>query len=187
MFFYFGNQFGQASSKLIAYGVLHMRGVGGKPGWFWLFALMGAFTILSGFVFGFFLPDSFKNPTSTFLPRRRLFTERELHILQTRVLIDDPMKGKKKSHIGLGAFKKAVSYILDSHIRADDQFGYWRLWVHLLISFANNGPQRAFDTYSPTIVGSFGFGDLQSNALASVGFFLQIPVSYVFSYVSDHL
>jgi hypothetical protein len=59
--------------------------------------------------------------------------------------------------------------------------------VHLFISFGNNGPQRAFDTYSPTIVSSFGFADLQSNALASVGFFLQIPVSYVFSYVSDHL
>lgn len=86
-----------------------MRGVGGKPGWFWLFTLMGAFTVLSGFVFGFFLPDSFKNPTSCFLPKRRLFTDRELHILQTRVLIDDPMKGKKKSHIGLGAFRKAVS------------------------------------------------------------------------------
>lgn len=35
MFFYFGNQLGQASSKLLAYGILHMRGVGGKAGWFW--------------------------------------------------------------------------------------------------------------------------------------------------------
>ena len=35
MVFYFGNQFGQASSKLLAYGILHMRGVGGKAGWFW--------------------------------------------------------------------------------------------------------------------------------------------------------
>jgi MFS family permease len=60
--FYFGNQLGQASSKLLAYGILHMRGVGGKPGWFWLFVLMGAFTLLSGLLFGFFLPDSFKNP-----------------------------------------------------------------------------------------------------------------------------
>lgn len=32
MFFYFGNQFGQASAKLLAFGILHMRGVGGKPG-----------------------------------------------------------------------------------------------------------------------------------------------------------
>ena len=109
MFFYFGNQFGQASSKLLAYGILHMRGVGGKPGWFWLFALMGAFTIASGCILGFFLPDSFKNPRSTFLPKTSFFTERELHILKSRVVMDDPMKGKKKKHIGLASFKKAVS------------------------------------------------------------------------------
>jgi MFS family permease len=128
MFFYFGNQFGQASSKLLAYGILHMRGVGDKAGklrtihklnkvtnntlgWFWLFVLMGAFTVLSGVVLGCCLPDSFKNPRSTFLPNVKIFNERELHILQSRILLDDPMKGKKKRKIGLGAFKKAVSLI----------------------------------------------------------------------------
>ena len=109
MVFYFGNQLGQASAKLLAFGILHMRGVGGQPGWFWLFALMGAFTVLAGFVFGFFLPDSFRRPRSTFLPRVRCFTDREVHILQTRVLLDDPAKGRKKEKIGRDAFRRAVS------------------------------------------------------------------------------
>lgn len=109
MIFYFGNQFGQASAKLLAYGILHMRGVAGQAGWFWLFVLMGAFTIFSGFILGFFLPDSFKKPRSTFLPWIDIFTEREVHILQTRVLLDDPAKGRKKKKIGAPAFKKAVS------------------------------------------------------------------------------
>jgi hypothetical protein len=61
-----------------------------------------------------------------------------------------------------------------------------RLWVHFLITLCNNGPQRAFDTYSPSIVSSFGFQALQANALASVGLFLQIPTSWTFSWVSDH-
>jgi predicted MFS family arabinose efflux permease len=172
MFFYFGNQFGQASSKLLAYGILHMRGVGGKAGWFWLFTLMGAFTILSGFILGFCLPDSFKNPHSTFLPKVKIFSERELHILKTRVHLDEPAKGKKKKSIGLPAFKKA--------------FGNWRLWIHFVITLCNNGPQRGFDTYAPTIVKGFGFEGLTSNALASVGLFIQIPVSFAFSYISDH-
>ncbi|KAG7293701.1 hypothetical protein NEMBOFW57_003758 [Staphylotrichum longicolle] len=172
MFFYFGNQFGQASSKLLAYGILHMRGVADRAGWFWLFVLMGGFTLLSGVVLGLCLPDSFRNPCPSFLPGKALFTERELHILQTRVLMDDPMKGKKKKSINLGAFKRA--------------FSNWRLWCHVLITLSNNGPQRAFDTYSPSIVSSFGFGALTSNAMASVGLFLQIPVSFGFSYVSDH-
>jgi MFS family permease len=50
----------------------------------------------------------------------------------------------------------------------------------------NNGPQRGFDTYSPSIVNSFGYGNLKSNAMASVGFWLQVPLSYCFSFVSDH-
>ncbi|GJN72225.1 hypothetical protein PLIIFM63780_005442 [Purpureocillium lilacinum] len=171
MVFYFGNQIGQASAKLLAFGILHMRGVGGQPGWFWLFALMGAFTVLGGFVFGFFLPDSFRNPRSTFLPNVQWFTERELHILQTRVLIDDPMKGRKKKRIGGDAFKRT--------------FMDWRIWVHFLITLCNNGPQRAFDTYAPSIVTSFGFGSLVSNAMAAVGLFLQVPMSFAFSWVSD--
>lgn len=190
MVFYFGNQFGQASAKLLAYGILHMRGVGGKAGWFWLFVLMGGFTILSGFIYGFFLPDSVKRPTSTFLPTVQIFTERECHILRTRILIDDPMKGKKKKRIGLAAFKKLVcTGSLDTMFTYADnlQFLHWRMWVHFLITLSNNGPQRAFDTYAPTIVSSFGFPALSANALASVGLFLQIPVSFGFSYVSDHL
>jgi MFS family permease len=117
MIFYFGNQFGQASSKLLAYGILHMRGVGGKAGWFWLFTLMGGFTIISGFIFGIFLPDSFKRPKSTFLPNRKIFQERELYILRTRVLLDDPAKGMKKKHIGLPAFKSVVSEVLEGFTR----------------------------------------------------------------------
>lgn len=150
-----------------------MRGVGGKPGWFWLFALMGLFTVFCGVILGFCLPNSFAKPTSSFLPNYSFFTEREIHILQTRVLLDDPMKGKKKRHLSLGAFKQA--------------FGNWRLWVHTAISLCNNGPQRGFDTYAPSLVTGFGFGPLRSNALAAVGLFLQVPVSFVFSYVSDHL
>ena len=122
MIFYFGNQLGQASSKLLAYGILHMRGVGGKAGWFWLFTLMGAFTIASGMVLGFFLPDSFKNPHSTFLPKWHIFTEREIHILNSRVLLDDPMKGKKKKKIGRAAFKKAVSTLTYRKVMAADHF-----------------------------------------------------------------
>jgi hypothetical protein len=36
------------------------------------------------------------------------------------------------------------------------------------------------------LVEEFGFGSLRSNAMASVGLFIQIPVSFAFSYVSDH-
>lgn len=55
----------------------------------------------------------------------------------------------------------------------------------MLITLANNGPFRGFDTYSPSIIKGFGYPSLQSNAMAAVGLFIQVPVSFVFSYVSD--
>jgi MFS family permease len=108
MVFFFGNQLGQASAKLIAYGILHMRGVAGQPGWFWLFVIMGAFTIACGILLGFCLPDSLYKPRSWFLPKHSFFSDREMHILRTRVLIDDPNKDWKKKHIGVASFKRAV-------------------------------------------------------------------------------
>jgi len=54
-----------------------------------------------------------------------------------------------------------------------------------MISIADTGPSRGFDTYAPTIIKSFGFPGLASNALASVGLFIQIPVAFGFSWVSD--
>ncbi|XMA13595.1 hypothetical protein WAI453_006386 [Rhynchosporium graminicola] len=109
MFFFFGVQFGQASSKLLAYGILPMRGVGGIIGWFWLFVLMGVFTYMSGCVLGLSLPESFKKHSSAFLSKRNIFTERELHILRSRVLMIEPMKDKKKKRIGKAAFIKAFA------------------------------------------------------------------------------
>lgn len=118
MIFFFGNQLGQASAKLIAYGILHMRGVAGRPGWFWLFVLMGAFTIASGIILGFFLPDSFDRPHSWFLPRWQIFTGRELYILRNRVYNDDPSKAERKSHIGRRAFAKCVCPHIPSTCKA---------------------------------------------------------------------
>ncbi|KAK3697888.1 hypothetical protein LTR37_017205 [Vermiconidia calcicola] len=187
MIFYFGNQFGQASAKLLAYGILHMRGVGGKPGWFWLFVLMGVFTILCGCVLGFCLPDSFKNPHSTFAPKWNIFSERELYILNKRVKLDDPAKGRKKKRIGSAAFKKAqledVDTPLDYNVQQRVSDSTISSTEYILIS---PSPQRGFDTYAPSLVEEFGFGSLSSNALASVGLFIQIPVSFTFSYISDH-
>lgn len=61
------------------------------------------------------------------------------------------------------------------------------MWVHFLITLCNNGPQRGFDTYAPSLVKEMGFDGLKANAMAAVGLFIQIPVSYTFSWVSDHL
>lgn len=90
-----------------------MRGVSGKPGWFWLFLLEGILTCIIAFVVSnltdnidsenmstnthliqsfLYLPTS---PTATkgVLFRKPWFTEREEVIMVNRILRDDPAKG----------------------------------------------------------------------------------------------
>ncbi|KAH7098810.1 alternative sulfate transporter [Auriculariales sp. MPI-PUGE-AT-0066] len=171
MIFFVGNLGAAASTNLIAYGVLHMRGVGGKPGWFWLFILMGLFSILIGIILALLLPDSVHKPTPWLLPRIQYFTERELYILRRRVHLDDPTKAAGPIRI----HGRDIVNTLKN----------WRLWPHVFITLCNNGPLTGFNNYAPTIVNSFGFDRLRSNALASIGPWILIPVSVTFSVISD--
>lgn len=63
-------------SALLAAGILEMRGIGGHPGWFWLFLLEGLLTVLLGIISLLYLPSS---PTSTksILCPKPWYTERE--------------------------------------------------------------------------------------------------------------
>ena len=47
-----------AFSGLLAYGIIIMDGVGGRPGWAWIFILEGLFTFMFGVASFFILPHS---------------------------------------------------------------------------------------------------------------------------------
>ncbi|KAG6889526.1 hypothetical protein C0995_000408 [Termitomyces sp. Mi166 len=49
---------GGAFSGLLAYGIIRMDGLGGRPGWAWIFILEGVFSILFGISTFFTLPHS---------------------------------------------------------------------------------------------------------------------------------
>jgi MFS family permease len=63
-------------SALLAAGILEMRGINGKPGWFYLFLIEGLLTFLIGAISMLYLPAS---PTSTksVLCRKPWYSERE--------------------------------------------------------------------------------------------------------------
>lgn len=63
-------------SALLAAGILEMRGVKGKPGWFWLFLLEGLLTVVIAFVSYLWLPIS-PTSTKTVIWRKGWYTERE--------------------------------------------------------------------------------------------------------------
>lgn len=47
-----------AFSGLLAFGIIKMNGVGGRPGWAWIFILEGLFTVVFGVLSYFLLPRS---------------------------------------------------------------------------------------------------------------------------------
>lgn len=47
-----------AFSGLLAAAILHMDGIGGKPGWAWIFILEGLFTVVFGIFSFFIIPES---------------------------------------------------------------------------------------------------------------------------------
>ncbi|KAJ9156231.1 Alternative sulfate transporter [Pleurostoma richardsiae] len=168
-FFFFANGLATAVGGLLAYAILHMRGVGGLAGWQWLFILEGIFTILAGVVFACLFPGLPNNPVS--LTGIRYFNEKETMILQQRVLLDDPLKAMKRSFITL---PDVLSTLANT-----------KLWVHITLTTVGLAPSTALWSYAPTIVASFGYNRLKANAMTSVGQWISLSLVLFAGFVAD--
>ncbi|CAL1707466.1 unnamed protein product [Somion occarium] len=71
-----------AFSSLPAAAIRNMHGIGGKPGWAWIFILEGLFTVLIGFIAFFFIPSTLEDS--------RFLTQRQKDILMARLARDRP-------------------------------------------------------------------------------------------------
>lgn len=126
-------------------------------------------TIASGLLFIAFLPKSPSSPKS-FLGFC-YFNERETYILQQRVLYDDASKERKHNSISL----RELGHILSN----------WRIYPHVLISMCGIAPATTLGSYGATLVKSFGYGALKSNALVSVGPWIHIILNLLSGYLAD--
>ncbi|KAM0540964.1 hypothetical protein ACHAPJ_013426 [Fusarium lateritium] len=164
--FFIGNMTAAAMTGIIAYGILHMRGVAGLAGWQWLFIIEGIFTVLVGIAFLLTFPDQVIKPVS--ILKVRYFTERESQILYQRVLRDDPSKAQVGQHVTMKEIKSALTN--------------WRLLPHIGFTICGLAPASAFGSYAPSLVVSFGFERLQSNALVSIGFWSLLVTNLIWGY-----
>ncbi|KAL1984909.1 hypothetical protein VTN96DRAFT_8568 [Rasamsonia emersonii] len=170
--FFIGNMVAQAISGLVAYGVLQMRGICGLGGWQWLFLqIEGLFGILVGIIFILFFPQSTANPVN--LLRTQYFTERETQILVRRLLLDDPSKHHRHKNITRQEILRTL--------------GNWRLYPHVILTIAGLAPSSTMWSYAPTLINSFGYPRLKSNALVSVGQWLQLVLNVLWGMAADKL
>ncbi|KAF2419889.1 MFS general substrate transporter [Tothia fuscella] len=92
-FFWTAMSMADIFSALLAYGLLHMRGVQGKSGWRWLFLLEGLLTLLIGLLAFLLMPASPTSTASWFRGKKGWFTEKEEKIMINRIIREDPSKG----------------------------------------------------------------------------------------------
>ncbi|KAI1848485.1 hypothetical protein JX266_005791 [Neoarthrinium moseri] len=160
-------------SALLAAGILEMRGVAGRPGWFWLFLLEGLLTVILGVVSFLYLPLS---PTSTksVLCPRPWYTEKEETIMINRILRDDPAKG-------LTAIKEPATW-KDIKAAWGDK-SMWGLYFIGLVAYIPATPVQAYLTLT---LRRLGFTTFASNMLTAPSAGLQIITMLALAYSSNY-
>lgn len=129
--------------------------------------------MLVGIAFVFLLPHS---PSST-LPLCKIkafdiFSDRDRHILQNRVVLDDPHK------------ETAIMQLTPKHILL--ALCDIRLWGHFAINVLSLAPKGGLALYSPTVIKALGFDTTNANLLSSVSNYGVIILSLLFAWGSDY-
>ncbi|KAF7719091.1 Uncharacterized protein PECH_000277 [Penicillium ucsense] len=160
-------------SALLAAGILKMRGIGGHPGWFWLFLLEGLLTCIIALVAFLWLPAS---PTSTkgIIWRKPWYTEREEAIMVNRILRDDPAKG-------LTAIKEPVHWSDIKEAWMDKSM--WGLYLIGLVAYIPATPVQGYLTLT---LRRIGFSTFDSNMLTVPSAVLQIFTMLAIAYSSNY-
>jgi MFS family permease len=120
------------------------------------------------------MPKSTKD-TNTLVKMKRfnLWNDRERHIMDNRVLLDDPRKIVRLSGIG---FRRVLSILSDHHI-----------WGHCFINIISLAPKGGLGFYGPLIVKSFGFDSIEASALNSVSNFGVCILALLCAWISDRV
>jgi hypothetical protein len=160
-------------SALLAAGILEMRGIGGHPGWFWLFVLEGLLTIIVAILSFLYLPAS-PTDTKNVLWGKGWYTEREEVIMVNRILRDDPAKG-------LTTLKEPATF---KDIRAAwSDSSMWGLYFIGLIAYIPASPVQGYLTLT---LKRLGFKTFDSNMLTVPSAVLQIITMLGLAYSSDY-
>jgi MFS family permease len=149
-----------AFGGLLARGINEMGGVGGRPGWAWIFILEGLLTIVVAIIAFWALADS--PQTASFL------TEEESKEVQYRLANDND----DLSH----HFDKKFMF----HAFAD-----WKIWMQSIAYLGILTPLYSFSLFLPSIIAAMGFSAATSQLLTVPPYVLGCICTVLGGYFSD--
>lgn len=164
--FYCASALSGAFSGLLAFAIAGMDGVGGRPGWAWIFLLEGIATVLIGVACFFIMPDT---PA---LSGRWLDAEEQRYLL-IQNLIKDGVNANDE-----GADKFRWSYLRDLFT---DYKVYCQAWILFVASVCSYGLKFTM----PSITQSMGFESSQAQLLTIPPYVCGAISAVVLSKLSD--
>ncbi|CUS13534.1 unnamed protein product [Tuber aestivum] len=130
-----------AFGGLLARGISEMAGVGGRPGWAWIFILEGLVTVIVAFVAIWAINDY--PETAKFL------TAEERNEVHRRLKADRTSLADEYN----------IKYFF--HAIKD-----WKIYVHMLITIGIYTPLYSFSLFLPTIVKNMGYTNKESQLMS---------------------
>ena len=141
-----------------------MDGIGGKPGWAWIFILEGLFTVVCAILTYFILSD--------FPDTAKFLSEPE------RVWVIRKLRADMKFSAGGEKFKGRFvkQSLLD-----------WKTWLAMGIYMGFDGPLFAFSLFTPTIINQLGYTSTAANLLSVPVYVWSCLVTVVVGFLGDRL
>ncbi|KAI8944842.1 major facilitator superfamily domain-containing protein [Xylaria longipes] len=157
-FFWTGMFMADILASIIAFGLLHLRGVDGHPGWRWLFLIeltkiKGLITSTIGLMSFVMLPPGPTQTASWSRGKKGWFTAREESILVNRIIRDDPSKGTMHNREPI-----TLKLLWQSLTDVD-------LWPLYAIGLTFNIPTFSPQLYLTLSLKGLGFTTFQTNLL----------------------
>ena len=159
----------------LAYGLLRLRGLNGRPGWAYLFALEGALTGLIGIFAAFYMPPSPTQTAGRFRGKNGWFTPHEEKIMVNRIIRDDPSKGDMHN-------RQAMTLKLLFQSFAD-----YDLWPIYLLGLTWLIPPHPAAAYLTLQLKSLGFDTFETNLLTIPSYVLFILQLLFWTWVSERV
>ncbi|KAL1836228.1 hypothetical protein VTJ49DRAFT_5409 [Mycothermus thermophilus] len=164
-------------SAILAYGILHMRGVQGQSGWRWLFLLEGLMTLVIGLFSFLLMPAGPCQTASWFRGSKGWFTEREEKIMVNRIIREDPNKSDMHNR------ERITLRLLWKSLKDYD------LWPLYILGLTFQIPMIPVGQYLTLTLRGLGFTTFQTNLLTipfTVGHIVtMLALSYIAEIVKE--
>ncbi|KAF2134167.1 MFS general substrate transporter [Dothidotthia symphoricarpi CBS 119687] len=128
---------------LLAAGISKMAGVGGKPGWAWIFILEGLATVLVG-IASYWMVHDFPTEATFLSPDDRARVLRRLR--------DDQQSSAEHEDFKMKYFWQSVTD--------------WKTYMFMIIYMGADGALYAFSLFLPSILSAMGYTSITANLLS---------------------